>query len=362
MRKLLSGTLSALIASQVIVPGTGVAAGVDTATLPSLSNEVFAQLSRPTSLGHNLVYTGVDPTSNRVEIGVVNYTPSLAQRLQHQFGSTRIKVVPAQPFHLNVLKKRKTAAFGPQRSGGMGTQDTVGSCVLEGVYCAPTRGAVYLEQDASEPGWINACSSTIVGTSSGGNNSTLTAGHCFDSGRPVRYGTFSLLNPSLPTGANLGDVVARAFGGSSDHEVIRWVTAFGATGRDFLNNCVFVPGVNCQRMNFNAALSDMPVGAEVTQVGQTTHRTIGRVLLNSANVNVGGTMLTDQVVTSACSIPGDSGGAAFIGHRLVGTISAGNFVRDPDGTPRCNPNGPTSVISKATNAFRNLGFSSRLTP
>jgi hypothetical protein len=367
MRRVLSGgfgvvALALIAVTQAISPGTAQAAGApDASQLPALNNDIFAQLNRPNGLGVQVSYTGVDPTANQVVVGLLNYSPAIAQSLQRQYGAGRVRVVPAQPFHLDVLKRRK-AALGPLRpapSGGVSPQDNVGTC--DGLFCAPTRGGVYLEQDSADGQFVFSCTSTIVGTSGGGQRSTLTAGHCFDSGRPVRYGTFDFLH-GFPTGANLGDVVARLFGASSDHEVIGWVTGGGAAGRDFLTNCIFVPGVDCQRINFNAALSDMPVGAEVTQRGFTTGRTLGHVVLNSANVNVGGTALTDQVVTSACSIPGDSGGAAFIADRLLGTISGGNWVQPQGQAPQCNPNGPMSVVAKATNAFWNLGFSSRLAP
>lgn len=359
------------ITSALVAPVAPVASAADPPpsalglnALSALGKDVFAQLSRPASLGTKLSYTGVDPQARVVEIGVVGYTPALARSLEQRFGADRVRVVPAQTYRTAVLKFRKTDSRlrSPRPGSGIGVQDTVGNCG-DGVFCSPTRGGVYMEQDQGN-GWYYACTSTIVGTSRHGQNATLTAGHCFPSrNRPIVYGTHQF--GSIPVAAVLGYPGDTQFAGSSDHMVIPWQGSAGATGFDYLNNCVFVPGVNCNRMNFNASTSDLSNHPEVTQRGDTTGRTIGRVEIVSGTVQIrdGSSIitLTDMVQTSACSLPGDSGGVAFIRDRVVGTISAGNFLQDPGQPPRCNPT-PRSWISKSTNAYSNIGFSSRLTP
>jgi hypothetical protein len=364
MRRTLSGGVAvvalAMLATQLVAPGAGLASAPGSALaadLSRLSNDAFAQLSQPNDLGVDVSYTGVDPTANVVEIGVVNYTPELAGRLESRFGGERVRVVPAQTFRNTVLVTPKSEglfAVPPAASaGGAGIME---GRYCDGTFCVPTRGGVLLQQEQGD--FIFTCTSTIVGTSWNNRNSTLSAGHCFDQNEPVYYGTVTL---GIRTGFPLGHVNARQFGGGSDHAIIEWSDADGISNEDRLTNCIFVPGVDCVRVSFHAGVSQ---GMEVTQRGVTTGRTIGHVLLTSVNVDIEDDEgivhhMTDMVLTSACSLPGDSGGVAFSGAGLVGTISAGNFL--PTNPPSCAPS-PQSVISKSLYAFGIFGFQPRFTP
>lgn len=351
-----------VVAAHLVVPSTGHAAeprpDVTAAELSALSDDIFAQLAEPNGLGVDLSYTGVDSNAGLVEVGVVNYTPERARRLARRFGADRVRIVPAQTFHTTVLVTQESddrfVPPAPVQASDVGTQDNVGTC--DGIYCIPTRGGVYLQQDQGER--IYSCTSTIVGTSWNNRNATLSAGHCFDQNEPVYYGTIHL---GVRFGFPLGHVNARQFTGSSDHAVIEWADSDGISGQDHLTNCIFVPGVDCVRVSFHAGTSE---GTEITQRGVTTGRTTGRVVRTSVNADIvdeNGIVhhLTDMVLTNACSLPGDSGGVVFQGNGLVGTISAGNF-RDTD-PPTCDPN-PQTLVAKSLNAFLNLGFSPRFAP
>jgi V8-like Glu-specific endopeptidase len=370
MRRLLSGCLAAaavaVAATQVVAPAAGHAAAPDPAALSALSSTVFTQLSGASGIGAGLSYTGVDPKTNQVEVGVVAPTPALVGRLERQFGADRIRVVQAPIFSTAQLKVRASdsplaAKRATPRSGV--TPQAFGGCTSDGVYCFPTRGGVYLQQDAGG-GYVYICTATNVGTSRGGQNSTLTAGHCFNGGDDVYYGTTDF--SGIPAGVRLGRPGDRRYGGTSDHLVIPWNNSNGAFGHDSLTNCLFTEPDNCIRMNFNAGTSDMAVNTFITQRGFTSGgNRNGGVVLNNATANIRDpetgniTTVSDMVQTSACSLPGDSGGPVWTRDRLIGTISAGNFVAgDP---PQCAAQ-PRTFVAKATNAYYNLGFSSRLSP
>jgi hypothetical protein len=338
-----------------VLPATRTAA-----QLSALGSRTFTELGNPaTALGAEISYTGAVPSTNRVEIGIVNYTPALAKAIIARYGADAVSVVPAQPAVQTklVVPKSRARLINP----GVTTMDSVGACTR--VYCTPTRGGVYMEQDQGN-GFVGLCSATAVGTSRAGRNSTLTAGHCFTTGNPVFYGTTT---PDIG-GAQLGNPGDRLFGRDSDHLVIPWRTASGA-GADRLTNCIFYTnGDNCHRINFNASsTSDIVQGAAVTQSGSTTGTHNGVVQIPSMNVRIGDnnggfTDVTDFVGTSVCSLPGDSGGAVVVRNdRLLGTISAGNFGRDGNGNPVCNA-APRTWAPKATAAYYNLGWLPRLSP
>jgi trypsin len=364
MRRTLSGGVAvvalAMLATQLVAPGAGLASAPGPALaagLSTLSNDAFAQLSQPDELGVDVSYTGVDSAANVVEIGVVNYTPEIAQQLESRFGAQRVRVVPARTFrHTVLVTPRSEGLFAVPPAASADRAGIMEGRYCDGFFCVPTRGGVLLQQEQGD--FIYSCTSTIVGTSWNNRNSTLSAGHCFDQNEQVYYGTVWL---NAGVGFPLGHVNARQFGGGSDHAIIEWSDPNGISNEDRLTNCIFIPGVDCTRVTFHASPGQ---GAEITQRGVTTGRTIGRVLLTSVNVDIEDDEgivhhMTDMLLTSACSLPGDSGGAAFAGAGLVGTISAGNFL--PTNPPSCAPS-PQSLISKSLYAFSIFGFQPRFTP
>lgn len=368
MRRALSGSLAviafAAVAAQVVTPAGHAVAGPapDTraATLSVLSNDIFAELNGPGGIGAELSYAGVDTKANRVEIGVVTRTPALVERLERQFGADRIRVVQSPIFQAaQLVTKTPVIATPDAPADGTGTL-AFGSCTSEGFYCGPTRGGVLLQQRIGNSYYT--CTATNVGTSRSGQRATMTAGHCFNGTEDIAYGTLDFSGRT--TGGWLGQPGDRQFGGTSDHLVIPWENSGGSFGHDHLTNCLFTVPDNCIRMNYNAPSTDIPVGAAISQRGVTSQgNRNGTVVLTSGTVNVrtdnGIVTVTDMVQTSACSLPGDSGGPTWTRDRLVGTISAGNFIdSDP---PQCNAQ-PRSWIAKATNAYYNLRFSSRLSP
>jgi trypsin len=355
----------AVVGAQLVAPSAGLASDPSLGTtgpdLAAFKDDIFTQLSGPDELGVDVSYAGVDARAGVVEIGVANHTPELAVALAHRYGAERVRIVPAQMPHTAVgvtLKSESLLAAEPAAApDGASVQE---GPFCDGIFCAPTRGGVLLQQDAGDGVHVFNCTSTFVGTSAFGRTATLTAGHCFEQFIPVFYGTLNFIG--IPTGAVMGDVDFTQFSGTSDHAVIEWNNPAGPTLRDYPTNCVFIPGVDCQRETFVAGTS---VGAAITQRGITTGRTTGQVLLTSTSVNVmdgDGNIhpLSDMVMTNACSLPGDSGGVVIQGAGLVGTISASNFRTDTN-PPSCNAT-PRTWVAKAANAFFNLGFQPRLTP
>ncbi|MEJ3745680.1 trypsin-like serine protease [Actinomycetes bacterium KLBMP 9797] len=367
MRRALSGGLAmvalAVAAAQVAAPAGHAAPAPETsaATLSALSGDIFAELNGPAGIGAGLSYAGVDSKANRVEIGVVKPTVALIARLERQYGKDRIRVVQAPIFQTTQLVT-DTPVLTPAASPDGAATQAFGACTSEGYYCAPTRGGILLQQERD--GRWYSCTSTNVGSSRSGQRATLTAGHCFTSGNDVAYGTLDFSGRAA--GGWLGAPGDRLFGGTSDHLVIPWSRNTGWYGRDNPTNCLFTVPDNCIRMNFNAGTDDIGAGTGISQRGVTSQgNRNGTVVLTSTTANIGNpetgtvTTVTDMVQTNACSLPGDSGGPTWTGDRLVGTISAGNFVAgDP---PQCAAQ-PRTFVAKATNAYYNLGFSGRLSP
>ncbi|MGI5214980.1 trypsin-like serine protease [Plantactinospora sp. CA-290183] len=366
MRKLLSGCFAAaafaVAATQVVAPAAGNAAAPDSAALSAFSNTVFAQLSGPSGIGADLSYTGADPKTNQIEVGVVKPTAALVERLERKYGADRIRVVQAPIYNTTQLKVSKPVVPVGTTQDGVAPL-AVGVCSGNGVHCAPTRGGVVLQQEVN--GGYYLCTATIVGSARSGQRATLTAGHCFNrSGNEIAYGTTDF--SGLPVSGWLGSPGERLYGGTSDHLVIPWDENTGWYGHDYPTNCLYTQPENCVRINFNAASSDYPTNTFVTLRGYTSggNRT-GGVVLPSATANIRDpetgqiTTVTDLVQTSACALPGDSGGPAWTRDRLIGTISAGNFTQtDP---PQC-ASAPRTFVAKATNAYNNLRFYPRLTP
>lgn len=368
MRRALSGGLAmvalAVAAAQVAAPASHAAPAPETsaATLSALGHDIFAELNGPAGIGADLSYTGVDSKANVVEIGVVKPTAVLTARLERQYGKDRIRVVQAPIFQTTQLITKTPVLPVPGAAKDGAATQAFGACTSEGYYCAPTRGGILLQQRQGSSYYT--CTSTNVGTSRGGQRATMTAGHCFTGSEDIAYGTLDFSGRT--TGGWLGAPGDRLFGGTSDHLVIPWANSTGSFGHDHLTNCLFTTADNCIRMNFNAPTSDIPVDAAISQRGVTSQgNRNGRVVLTSTQARIGNpatgqvTVVDDMVQTNACSLPGDSGGPVWTRDRLVGTISASNWV--PGDPPTC-PADPRSFVAKATNAYYNLGFSSRLSP
>lgn len=103
------------------------------------------------------------------------------------------------------------------------------------------------------------------------------------------------------------------------------------------------------------------VGDPVCRAGITTGRQCGRILIvnyTQAIADDGKTVnLAGQVRTSACSLPGDSGGPFHQAGIGYGMNSAASFTTDAQGRPACYPSGDDrrfstySPLKRSVNAF-----------
>jgi streptogrisin D len=181
----------------------------------------------------------------------------------------------------------------------------------------------------------------------------MTAGHCFEPSAAVYAGRS---NPDV-TGYLLGYVSARKFSGNADAEAIRWTT--GDTAYNYLSNCVYVYSSDCQRMTVGGGGY---TGMAVQKSGITTGLTSGSLTNFSMSINVAddnGTVvaLTDMIQTTACAIPGDSGGPLFSGSELLGITSA---VGGLDSSGNCAST-TRSYFDKLGNGNAAIGFYPRFT-
>ncbi|MGC9665889.1 S1 family peptidase [Planosporangium sp. 12N6] len=279
----------------------------------------------------------------------------MARKIRLRFDSDRVVVrlgVLARPAVLRVPEAQAQINLTqPGSEGGVTAQDSLGSCPTN-VYCTPTRGGVLLQQASG--GYVWSCTSTVLGVDRAGRNATLTAGHCFDDpNAPVYAGRTS---PEI-SGYRLGYRGDRNFAGTADVEEVEW---FGNNGGfDKLNNCLIDYSQDCRRVTRSGSGDDFAVGRSVQKSGITTHLTSGSVTRSSVNVNIDDNgfivSLADQLETSACVRPGDSGGPLFSGSTLLGITSA---VGGLDDSGNCTVN-TRSYFSKIGNATAAIGFSPR---
>ena len=342
----------------ILLGGLGVAAtaaaGPDASELRASSDRarhIFTALPYGANpLGARIASTGVDPASGAVTIALANYSDELAGRIRARYGAD-VVVRPGALPQLAVLRERKgEARIDLTRRGGAASL-AEGLCANE-TYCSPTRGGVLLQAQSGD--YVYSCTATILGTDNGTGNATMTAGHCFDLSATVYAGR---TNPSVG-GYPLGTVTSRRFSGNADAETIRWST--GDTAYNYLTNCVWAYSTDCQRMTVGGGGYN---GMAVQKSGITTGLTSGTITRSSVSVNVADddgtvTTLTDQIETSACVIPGDSGGPLFAGSQLLGISSA---VGGLDANGNCTAN-TRSYFTKLGNGNAAIGFRPRFTP
>jgi streptogrisin D len=353
----------AAAATGILLGGFAVAATAsaspDAGTLRAANvraQQVFGELPYGRNpLGAQIASSGVDPATGAVTIAVANYSDQLAEKLRDRYGADLVVRPGELPKFARLRIPESEARLS--REARLGKKDGAtplfeGLCGTQ-VYCSPTRGGVLLEGQVG--GAYYHCTATILGTVSGSPaNATLTAGHCFDLSSPVYAGRS---NPDVG-GYQLGTVSSRRFSGSVDAEAIRWST--GNTAYNYLNNCVYIYSSDCRRITGGGGGS---VGMAVQKSGITTGVTSGtltrlNVSVNIADENGNVTPLTNQFETTACVIPGDSGGPLYSGGLLLGISSS---VGGLDSSGNCTAN-TRSYFSTINASIQAVGFSARYTP
>lgn len=314
------------------------------------AQQIFGELPYGRNpLGARVASSGVDPADGAVTITLANYSDNLAGKLRDRYGADLV----VRPGELPRLARLRISKSQAQLSRADAVTPLLEGLCANETYCSPTRGGVLLEGQSG--GSYYHCTATVLGTVSGSPaNATLTAGHCFDQSAPVYAGRS---NPEIG-GYQLGTVSSRRFSGNVDAEAIRWST--GNTAYNYLNNCVYIYSSDCRRITGGGGGS---VGMAVQKSGITTGITSGTLTRLNVSVNVADedgtvTQLTNQFETTACVIPGDSGGPLFSGGLLLGISSS---VGGLNSSGNCTSS-TRSYFSTINASMQAVGFSARYTP
>jgi hypothetical protein len=349
-----AAAITGLLAGGLGVAASASADGSTFQTLNARARQIFADLPYGrNTLGAQVASSGVDAAGGSVTITLANYSDKLAGAIRARYGADVVVRAGELPKFAVRRERRSEAKVDLTRPAGTNGAAplAVGLCANQ-TYCSPTRGGVLLQ--AASGDLVYSCTATILGTVSGTPaNATMTAGHCFEPSAAVYAGRS---NPDV-AGYLLGYVSGRRFSGNADAEDIRWTT--GNTAYNYLSNCVYVYSSDCQRMTVGGGGY---AGMAVQKSGITTGLTSGTITQFSMNVNIAdenGTVvtITDMIQTTACVIPGDSGGPLFSGSQLLGITSA---VGGLDTNGNCTSS-TRSYFGKLGNGNAALGFSPRFT-
>ncbi|WP_187451805.1 S1 family peptidase [Streptomyces parvus] len=149
-----------------------------------------------------------------------------------------------------------------------------------------------------------ACSVGFSARGADGSRKFVTAGHCTRPGGTV-YGY---------NGAFLGKTSGSVFGNRGDFGKVN-VTSGNWNVKPWVNTWPNVRVVHGSRAQ--------PVGASVCRSGWKSGWRCGEIVAKNRTVNYGGVIVEDLTNTTACSSPGDSGGAHMSGGQAQGIHSGG---------------------------------------
>ncbi|MFF3030985.1 S1 family peptidase [Streptomyces rubiginosohelvolus] len=149
-----------------------------------------------------------------------------------------------------------------------------------------------------------ACSAGFSARGADGSKKFVTAGHCTRPGGMV-YGY---------NGTFLGKTNGSVFGKRGDYGKVD-VTSGNWSVKPWVNTW---PDVRIVQ-GFQAR----PVGASVCRSGWKSGRRCGEIVAKNRTVNYGGVIVEGLTNTTACSSPGDSGGAHMSGGQAQGIHSGG---------------------------------------
>ena len=198
---------------------------------------------------------------------------------------------------------------------------------------ADMRGgeAYYFEVD----GQGGRCSVGFNGFNGSGQRQFATAGHC--SGTPLtNAGMYSMLDTTAANnfsgGADdVGAPVSGAFrfGDGYDTGIVA-VTEPGWTPRAEVVTWGFGAGAPLASAPIHVRdMAPAIIGASLCKSGSTTGWTCGTILEVDTNISAGGEAI-NAIISTACMLPGDSGGAALMSATAVGINSASSWVGNCD--------------------------------
>ena len=177
------------------------------------------------------------------------------------------------------------------------------------------------------------CSTSFNGRALAGSGAyqTLTAGHCYQSAYPtLKALNFTkaddddpATNPQVSVGAALGSWVAGTpmYGNGADSALIAVNTANFAPKPGLLAWGGGKGAPNSGAKKVVTTSTSTVAGAPICKSGSTSGWTCGRVIAVDQTANVAGHPV-NSIRTTACLMPGDSGGAAVVGTAAVGVNSS----------------------------------------
>lgn len=207
------------------------------------------------------------------------------------------------------------------------------------VVVAPKPPAAFVKAsdvyDGSAYEWNDGTSATFCSVGFGGfqvstgARQSVTAGHCFENINTIQGQIHSV---SMPVAGNygsatdagvLGDLAAgsNTFGGGNDSALI---AVTGASVVQKPSALTWGGGAGAPLASSPTPIYDVStasVGESVCKSGSRTGWSCGTVLAVDEIISVGGSAV-NAVLTTACVLPGDSGGALIAGNFALGVISA----------------------------------------
>lgn len=276
------------------------------AELQTVADRISADADELARQGAKLSTWGVNPTTNRVRVGIDQPTPAVIENLQRRYGAEILDIVD-QP------RPRSIACVSRQ------------SCTPE------MRGGLEI---VNTDGFV--CSSGFEATR-GGVSVLLTAGHCFDLNTTV-----------LHSGIVIGAVEQRRFNnfGDLDAEQIAQNDVPGFTLLPWKpSNWIYADDESPAGPNIKYAVTGVKAkfgevnGEYLCRTGRTTGMLCGQVIGVNQTIIIGNedgteTRLAGQNFTDICALPGDSGGPYFNVGIGYGMASAASFLQT-EGGPAC---------------------------